>query len=232
MCDIVNHLVSTSTSYIRLRSHIVELDFLGNLELKPKPEVQEAHILVNNLLYTVLLFCEEKRSWWNKLLSNFPLWSIVSKLENKKRNHYVDSSPTQYKNKYALYLLQSLANTCNIRIIRIYGSAVHGKGIVDAVSSYGVKSILHRNIITHEQCFQSSSEICDYLQFHGGKRKCYININVNAVGFKTINKNEAPIKNSIMQHFFDYKPSSEKVFIRKYLRDCEQRLNFNFIFNA
>ena len=62
VCDIVNHLVSTSTSYIRLRSHIVELDFLGNLELKPKPEVQEVHILVDNLLYTVLLFYEEKRS--------------------------------------------------------------------------------------------------------------------------------------------------------------------------
>ena len=61
---------------------------------------------------------------------------------------------------------------------------------------------------------------------------CCININVNAVGFKRINKNEMPIKNSIMQHFFDYKPSSEKVFIRKYLRDCEQRLNFNFTINA
>lgn len=114
VCEIVNHLISTSTSYIRLRSHIVELDFLGNLELKPKPGVQEVHILVNNLLYTVLLFCEEKRSWWHKLLSNFPLWSIISKLENKKWNHYADSSSTQYKNKYALYLLQSLANTYNI----------------------------------------------------------------------------------------------------------------------
>lgn len=61
---------------------------------------------------------------------------------------------------------------------------------------------------------------------------CCININVNAVGFKRIKKNEMPIKNTIMQHFSDYKPSSEKVFIRKYLRDCEQRLNFNFTINA
>ena len=72
------------------------------------------------------------------------------------------------------------------RIIRIYGAAGHGKGMVDAMSSYGVKSILHwniigtllpiithRNIITHYYTlFQSSSEICVYLQFREHQREC------------------------------------------------------------
>ena len=115
--------------------------------------------------------------------------------------------------------------------------------MVDAISSYGVKSILHWNIITHvyKEHYYPLLHIGTLLPIITHYSKVVlkyaftfssVNINVNAVGFKRINKNEMPIKNSIMQHFFDNKPSSEKVFIRKYLRDCEQRLNFNFIINA
>lgn len=92
--------------------------------------------------------------------------------------------------KYAFYLLQSLANTYNVQVIRIYWAAGHGKGLVDPMSSFEVKPTISRDIIimVWNQWFQISSEICGYFQLRGGKRMCYINIDANLVD--SIQKNE------------------------------------------
>ena len=44
--------------------------------------------------------------------------------------------------------MQSLADQFNVVTVTIFGVAGHGKGLIDAMSSFGVKSILRRNIIT------------------------------------------------------------------------------------
>ena len=36
----------------------------------------------------------------------------------------------------------NISNKYNARIIRIYGAASHGKGLIDSISSFGFKSIL------------------------------------------------------------------------------------------
>ena len=55
-----------------------------------------------------------------------------------------DNAPTQYKKRYAFESLQELANEFNLTIVRIYGAAGHGKGLIDSMSSFGCKSILRR----------------------------------------------------------------------------------------
>ena len=42
-----------------------------------------------------------------------------------------DNAPTQYENKWAFESYSSLAKKYNVRIIRIYGAAGHGKGVID-----------------------------------------------------------------------------------------------------
>ena len=61
-----------------------------------------------------------------------------------------DNAPTQYKNRYAFSSMQLLANTYNAVIIRIYGAAGHGKGLIDVMSSFGVKAILRRDIVAFD----------------------------------------------------------------------------------
>ena len=51
-----------------------------------------------------------------------------------------DDASCQYKNKRPFGLLQRLANVFNLRIIHTYGAAGHGKGVIDAMSSFGVKN--------------------------------------------------------------------------------------------
>ena len=74
-----------------------------------------------------------------------------------------NNAPTQYKNHHAFALLQKLANEFNLRIIRTYGAAGHGKGTIDAVSSFGVKNVLRRDIVTQGIFFDTNEEIVDYL---------------------------------------------------------------------
>ena len=58
-----------------------------------------------------------------------------------------DNPPTQQKNKYAFNSMQILSKNYNIKIIKIYGTAGHGKGLINAMSSFEVKSILCRDVI-------------------------------------------------------------------------------------
>ena len=51
-------------------------------------------------------------------------------------------------------------------ILRIYGAAGHGKDLIDAMSSFGVKGILRRDII-NDEWFSNSAETCDYLNLRG-----------------------------------------------------------------
>ena len=74
-----------------------------------------------------------------------------------------DNGPTQYKNKYAFKSMQNLSDTYNLRIIRIFGALGHGKGFIDAMSSFGAKSILRRDIVAFDVWFADSKEICSYL---------------------------------------------------------------------
>ena len=43
--------------------------------------------------------------------------------------------------------MQILSKNYNVKIIKIYGAAGHGKGLIDAMSSFEVKSILRRDVI-------------------------------------------------------------------------------------
>ena len=73
-----------------------------------------------------------------------------------------DNAPSQYKNKLPFGLTQKLANEFNLRIIRTYGAAGHGKEVIDAMSS-GVKNILRKNIVTHDVFFNTSEDVTNYL---------------------------------------------------------------------
>ena len=81
-----------------------------------------------------------------------------------------DNAPTQHKNQYAFFLLQQIAKNYNVTVLRIYGAARHGKGLIDAMSSFGVKGILRRDIIENDEWFSNSAEICGYLNLKGDSR--------------------------------------------------------------
>ena len=59
-----------------------------------------------------------------------------------------DNCSTQYKSKYVFKQWQILAMKTQKMVIVYYGVSGHGKGLVDAMSGFGVKGPLRREVIT------------------------------------------------------------------------------------
>ena len=255
--DLVASLRSSAKQYLRHRSHVqniasvlpiiresfegryIELDFSENIAMKPKFEVQDAHFsgrqytlhcsLVHpgETKYVFHLSDDTKHDpcFVHEVLDDiFQKWSI----ENETIIIKSDNAPTQYKNKYAFFSYQNLANKYNVRIIRIYGAAGHGKGLIDAMSSFGVKSILRRDIVSHDVWFSNSVEICEYLKFRGDKRMYYSTVDPVTVDKNRQDRQEHVIDHCMINHLFDYKPHCNEVLIKEYLCDCELCLRFEF----
>ena len=62
-------------------------------------------------------------------------WKVFSQKEIKNETIIIksDNAPTQYKNQCAFFLLPQIANKYIVTILRIYGAAGHGKGLIDVM---------------------------------------------------------------------------------------------------
>ena len=232
---IVQQVVDSGNSYLRHRKHVenvatvlpkirerhkgryIERDFSENIAIKTKSEVQEAHFSGKQcaLHCTIVQPGEVKfvyhlsddtthdPSFVQQVLEDiFDRWEIRDETIVVKS----DNAPTQYKNKWAFESYNSLAKKYNVRIIRIYGAAVHGKGVIDAMSGFGVKSILKRDIIGLDVWFGDSRDICEYLDMRKDPRMSYSVIDQAAVHRKRMEKKARKIDGCIVKHLFDYKP--------------------------
>ena len=57
-----------------------------------------------------------------------------------------------------------LAEEHNRKVIIYYGPSGHGKGLCDAMSSFGVKAPLLKAVITDDFKYNSAKDICDLMQ--------------------------------------------------------------------
>ena len=168
------------------------MDFSENIAMKPKFEVQDAHF--SGKQYS--LHCSVVEPGTEKYFYHLSddkthgsefvhevLVDLFNKLSIKHKSIMIksDNAPTQYKNKYAFNSMQTLSKDYNVKIIRIYGAAGHGKSLIDAMSGLGIKSILRREVIGSDQWFADSKEMCQYLRFKNDKRMVYSNIDQKLV---------------------------------------------------
>ena len=134
--------ISTQFPIIKetFQGRYVELDFPENLAMKLKFEVQEAHfsgkqctlhcgIVEPGETKCVYHLCYDTTH--DATFVHFVLEDVFESRNIKNENVLIksDNAPTQYKNKYAFKLLQSLANKY-VAIVRAYGAAGHGKGLL------------------------------------------------------------------------------------------------------
>ena len=105
----------------------------------------------------------------------------------------------------------------------LYGAAGHGKGLIDAMSSFGVKAILRR-----DAWFANRDELCNHLRMRGDTRMSCDVVNPEQVNRKRMEKVPFVIKDCTRMHLFDYRPNNKTVFCREFLCDCVSCLDFDF----
>ena len=215
------------------------MDFSENIAIKTKSEVQEPHfsgkqyalhcniVQPNEVKFVYHLSDDTTHdpSFVQQVLEDiFDRWEIRDETIVVKS----DNAPTQYKNKWAFESYSSLAKKYNVRIIRIYGAAGRGKGVIDAMSSFGVKSFLKRDIIGLDVWFGDSRDICEYLDMRKEPRMSYSVIDQAALDRKRMEKKARKIDGCTVKHLFDYKPGESQIYETEFLYDCDSCLDFRF----
>ena len=154
---------------------------------------------------------------------------IIDKYNTQNEDLWIqsDNASSQCKNKYSFGLLNKLASEFNLRIIRTYGAAGHGKGAIDGMSSFGVKNVLRKDIVNHNVFFNKSEEVVDYLEI-----KCphfsYTHLPSDDVVKSRIENNESMIIKDCMKQNLMAFTKNEPVLCKEYLCSCSSCLEFNF----
>ena len=156
---------------------VVTMDYSENVKLHPKHEVHEAHY--SGREHTLHCSIVEKDGSWkfvyhlsddtnhDSVLTGTILEDIIIQNPEIIASGYLvvrtDNCPPQYKSLHTFQMMKELAIKYGIQISWFYGEAGHGRGLVDAMSHFGVKKPLKDAIVTCDKFFEKAIDMVLYL---------------------------------------------------------------------
>ena len=122
-----------------------------------------------------------------------------------------DNCSVQYKSKKVFRFWRMFAQETHKTIIVYYGVSGHGKGLVDAMSAFGVKTPLRRAVVTEDFHYGGAEDICNYLRnkFREDDKKNYYLIDLETTAELRKSKESFKIKCCQKQHMLSFFPSGE-----------------------
>ena len=149
------------------------MDFSENLSQQYKYEPQSLHFskrqfslhctvkhLPNSLEYIYHLSNEMKH---NYAFTATVLRQLIHESSSVIIRLKSDNCATQHKSKYVFKAFHSLAVKMQKKVGSFYGTAGHEKGLVDAMSSFGVKAPICRAVLREDFSYRNANDIFDYL---------------------------------------------------------------------
>ena len=139
-----------------------------------------------------------------------------------------DNCSTQYKCKYVCGKYKELAMEKGFPVIAYFGASGHGKGLVDAMSGFGVKGPLRRAVVTQDLHYDSASDIVSFLSdlFRDDINKIYYELTVSEID--KVTKSVLKIKDIMKQHMISFFPDGF-VQMKINLCSCKSCLTGHFI---
>ena len=118
-----------------------------------------------------------------------------------------DNCSAQYKCRCIFEFYRDFSAEQRQTVIVYYGAAGHGKGLVDAMSAFGVKTPLKREVVETDFFFSTANDILSFLTMHfdGDTKKHFFVIEKE--GNEELRKQQKagfPIKNSSKQHMLSF----------------------------
>ena len=117
-----------------------------------------------------------------------------------------DNCSTQYKSKYVFSFWSSLAKKLSRNVIVYYGVSGHGKGLVDAMSAFGVKNPIRRAVWVEDFSYKKAVDIYNYLTQHFDQdtQKNYFLIDEDEISVFQSKKKSLKIKGCQSLHMICY----------------------------
>ena len=111
-----------------------------------------------------------------------------------------DNCSIQYKCKYVFGKDKQLAFEIGIPLIYCFDVSGHGKGLVDAMSGFGVTGPLRKAVVTEDLHYDSVQDIVSYLQelFKDDPYKIHFELNIQEI--HSVDKVAVKITNVQKQH--------------------------------
>ena len=203
------------------------MDYSENMAQMHKYEVQSAHF--NNRNYSLHCTVEhtdhdKNQNLWSPYLyhyhfseemkhdSAFTTTVIDCCINNDNLPEFIrnkkDNCAVQYKSGYTFNEFCNVAKKYNRNILKYYGPSGHGKGLVDTMSAFGIKTPLLKSVITDNFRYNSSQDMCDMLQstFKNDNQKKYSVIDVEDILLHRSKASAIPIKGSRSYHMMCFRP--------------------------
>ena len=208
------HILETVDDY----GPIFHMDYSGNIQATPKYEPQSAYFSKRQFsLYCTVMHCEGDSNKFVCHLSDdlshdsvFTM-AVVKDLTTKfAPDHTIvrfkmDNCSTQFKCKYVFYQWRELSMNLGKTFIIYFGVSGHGKGLVDAMSGFGVKTPMRKAIVTDNYFFNTTKQLTEFLNSLDFESDCE---------YYFFDKFERKPKTSIYLFFIQMVPySSKKIFV-------------------
>ena len=199
--------------------YIAHMDYSENLKEKPKFETQphhysgEQHSLHCSVVQTpngnlyFYHFSDEKSHDWK--FTKAVIIRLVKEIfgEEVIVRIKTDNCTVQYKCSNVFGMYSEISVDTGKTIIVYYGAAGHGRGLVDGMSSWGVKTPLRKHIILADWYWHTASKLVEMFTERGfsSDTRHYAEITIDEVNnFPTVN--QRPIAGSSKLHMMAYFP--------------------------
>ena len=133
-----------------------------------------------------------------------------------------DNCSVQYKCKNVFSMWQSKVTSSQKQVIIYYGVSSHGKGLVDAMSGFGVKGPLRKAAWCENFSYSCADDITKYLVAKSvdDDTKHHVNLNLSEIRKNRDNKNFLKINGCMQLHMICFSPNGN-VTAKVNLRSCD-----------
>lgn len=203
--EIVNNVKNVTFSQFELTNTPYEQkDKQGNIKERNSKKTERVH---HSLLF-------------NECVSNLTSLSNEASFVRFKS----DNCSTQYKCKYVFGKFAELAAERGAPVVWCYGVSGHGKGLVNAMSGFGVKGPLRKAVVTEDLFYDNANDILIYLNSQFSRDSTKMHCKINSEEINSVISSAVMIKDVRKQHIIAFYPDG-RIYVKENICSCYECLH-------
>ena len=117
-----------------------------------------------------------------------------------------------------------LAAERGVPVVWCYGVSGHGKGLVNAMSGFGVKGPLRKAVVTEDVFYDNANDILTYLNSQFSKDSTKMHYEINSEEINSVTSSAVIIKDVRKQHIIAFYPDG-RIYVKENICSCYECLH-------